>query len=67
MKKIAHNHISVKNRYAIIIKPDRSYVCQAVPGIDFVDVPDVVFSSEDGEQASVGVIELNKQRDEHYT
>lgn len=44
-----------------------SYVCQAVPGIDFVDVPDVVFSSEDGKQASVGVVELNRRTDLRYT
>lgn len=42
-----------------------SYLCQAIPGVDFVDIPDVVFSREDGEQASVGVVELNKRTDKH--
>lgn len=36
----------------------KSHLRQAVPGVDLVDVPDVVFSSEDGEQAGVGVVEL---------
>lgn len=35
-----------------------SNLCQAIPGGNFVDVPDVVLPSVDGEQASVGVIEL---------
>lgn len=34
------------------------YLCEAVPGVNFVDVPDVILPSVDGEQASVGVIEL---------
>lgn len=44
-----------------------SYLCQAIPGVDFVDIPDVVFSRIDGEQASVGVVELNKSTDKHHT
>lgn len=35
-----------------------SNLCQAIPGVNFVDVPDVVLASVDGEQARVGVIEL---------
>lgn len=38
-----------------------SHLRQAVPGVDFVDFPDVVLSGVDGEQAGVGVVEL-KQR-----
>lgn len=38
-----------------------SYMCHAVPGVHFVDFPDVIFSGEDGEQSSVGVVELQKQ------
>lgn len=37
-----------------------SHLRQAIPGIDLMNVPDVVFSSEDGEQAGVGVIKLRK-------
>lgn len=49
------------------LKGVMSYLCQAIPGVDFVDIPDVVFSREDGEQASVGVVELNKSTDKHHT
>lgn len=43
-----------------------SYLCQAVPGVHFVDFPDVTFSGEDSEHASVGVVELNKSTDVHH-
>ncbi len=43
-----------------------SHLCQAVPRVDFVDFPDVVLSSEDGEQAGVGVVELNQDIVEHH-
>lgn len=43
-----------------------SHLRQAVPGVHFVDFPDVVLSSEDGEQARVGVVELNKNIIEHF-
>lgn len=35
-----------------------SNLCHAIPGVNFVDVPDVVLPSVDGEQAGVRVIEL---------
>lgn len=39
------------------------YLCQAIPGFNFVDVPDVILPRVDGEQASVGVIELKHSTD----
>lgn len=36
---------------------------QAIPGVNFVDFPDVVLPSVDGEQASVGVVELKHSTD----
>lgn len=60
----------MKNILVIIkknLKGVVSYLCQAIPGVDFVYIPDVVFSREDGEQASVGVVELNKRTDKHHT
>lgn len=44
------------------VKSVPSYICQAVPGIDPVDLSDVVFSSEDVKEASVGVVELKKKK-----
>lgn len=38
-------------------------LCQAIPGVNFVDVPDVILPSVDGEQASVGVVELKHSTD----
>lgn len=38
-------------------------LCQAIPGVNFVDIPDVIFPSVDGEEASVGVIELKSSTD----
>lgn len=38
-------------------------LCQAVPGVHFVDFPDVILPSVDGEQASVGVVELKNSTD----
>lgn len=35
---------------------------QTVPGVDSVDLPDVVFPRVDGEQAGVGVIELKARQ-----
>lgn len=43
-----------------------SHLRQAVPRVDFVDFPDVVFSGVDGEQAGVGAVELNKDIVEHF-
>lgn len=44
-----------------------SHLRQAVPGVDFVDFPDVVLTGVDGEQAGVGVVELNKDTVQRYT
>lgn len=38
-------------------------LCQAIPGVNFVDIPDVILPSVDGEEASVGVIELKNNTD----
>lgn len=37
------------------------YLSQAIPGMDLVDISDVVFSRGDGKQAGVGVVELCKK------
>lgn len=43
---------------AMNVKSVLPHICQAVPGLDPVDLSDVVFSSEDVKEASVGVVEL---------
>ena len=40
--------------------PLKTHLRQSVPGVDLVDLPDVVSSGVDGEQAGVGVVELKK-------
>lgn len=37
-----------------------SYLSQTIPRVDSVDFSNVIFSSKDCEQASVGVVELKK-------
>ncbi len=61
----------MKNKHVINKQPAgvalTSHLRQAVPGVDFMDLPDVVLASEDGEQAGVWVVELNKYKVEHHT
>lgn len=53
-KKFLNVHVVM----AMNVKSVLPYICQAVPGIDPVDLSDVVFSSEDVKETGVGVVEL---------
>lgn len=41
---------------------DLAHLFQAVPRVDFLDVPDVILACKHGEQSSVGVVELRSAK-----